>query len=152
MSSITLSDASGVMACDAADLIAAAAPVAGGYKSLPTCRPSRPVAILEIHGAADHVVPYRGDRTGAGSVPAFLSQWRRLDGCRGPARRLTPRSDVVELRWSHCAGGAVVQHGRDRRCRSRLARRERRRRRAAVRLDPSHVGVPAGIRPLSATR
>jgi polyhydroxybutyrate depolymerase len=100
------------MACDAADLIAAAAPVAGGYKSLPSCQPSRPVAILEIHGAADHVVPYRGDRTGAGSVPAFLSQWRRLDGCRGAARRLALRANVVELRWSHCAGGAVVQHDR----------------------------------------
>jgi polyhydroxybutyrate depolymerase len=100
------------MACDAADLIAAAAPVAGGYKSLPSCRPSRPVAILEIHGAADQVVPYRGDRTGAGSVPAFLSQWRRLDRCRGAARRLKPHSNVVELRWLHCAGGTVVQHDR----------------------------------------
>ena len=100
------------LACDAADLIAAAAPVAGGYKSLPGCRPARPVPILEIHGAADQVVPYRGDPTGAGSVPAFLAQWRRLDGCRGAARRLSPRSNVVELRWARCAGGAVVQHDR----------------------------------------
>lgn len=101
------------LACDAADLIAAAAPVAGGYKSLPGCRPARPVAMLEIHGAADRIVPYDGDRsTGAGSVPAFLAQWRRLDRCRGAVRRLSPRSNVVELRWAACAGGTVVQHDR----------------------------------------
>lgn len=100
------------LACDAADLIAAAAPVAGGYKSLPGCRPARPVPMLEIHGAADRIVPYGGDRSGAGSVPAFLAQWRRLDGCRGAVRRLAPRANVVELRWSPCAGGTVVQHDR----------------------------------------
>jgi polyhydroxybutyrate depolymerase len=101
------------MACDAADLIAAAAPVAGGYRSLPDCRPSRPVPILEIHGAVDRVVPYGGSGPGrAGSVPAFLAQWRRLDGCKGRPRRIAPRSNVVELRWSRCRGGAVVQHDR----------------------------------------
>jgi polyhydroxybutyrate depolymerase len=101
------------LACDAADLIAGAAPVAGGYRSLPGCHPARPVPILEIHGAADQIVPYRGTGSnGAGSVPAFLTQWRRLDGCRGSASRLTPRSNVVELRWSRCADGTVVQHDR----------------------------------------
>ena len=100
------------MACEAADLLAAAAPVAGGYKSLPDCHPSRPVAVLEIHGAIDHVVPYDGDETGAGSVPAFLKQWRRLDGCHGGATRSKPRGNVVELRWSHCANGTAVEHDR----------------------------------------
>jgi polyhydroxybutyrate depolymerase len=100
------------MACDAADLLAAAAPVAGGYKSLPDCHPSRPLPMLEIHGWIDHVVPYAGDGTGAGSVPAFLKQWRRLDSCRGGALRGKPRSDVVELRWSHCADGTAVEHDR----------------------------------------
>ena len=101
------------LACDAADLISAAAPVAGGYRSLPDCRPVRPVPILEIHGAVDHVVPYGGTGTsGAGSVSGFLAQWRRLDSCRGAAKRVSPRSNVVELRWSRCAGGTVVQHDR----------------------------------------
>ena len=100
------------MACEAADLLAAAAPVAGGYKSLPDCHPARPVPMLEIHGAVDHVVPYDGDETGAGSVPAFLKQWRRLDGCTGAAQRRSPRRDVVELRWSKCARGTAVEHDR----------------------------------------
>jgi len=100
------------MACEAADLIAAAAPVAGGYKSLPDCHPSRTVPMLEIHGAIDQVVPYDGDEHGAGSVPAFLRQWRRLDGCRGGAQRHKPRRNVVELRWSHCRNGSAVEHDR----------------------------------------
>ena len=100
------------MACEAADLLAAAAPVAGGYKSLPDCNPTRTVPMLEIHGAIDHVVPYDGDENGAGSVPAFLKQWRRLDGCRGGVRRVRPRRNVVELRWSHCRNGSAVEHDR----------------------------------------
>ncbi|MGZ4268022.1 MAG: alpha/beta hydrolase family esterase [Solirubrobacteraceae bacterium] len=101
------------LACDAADLIAAAAPVAGGYGSLPDCHPSRPVPILEVHGDLDRVVPYNGKGPqGSGAVPAFLAQWRRLDGCPGAPRRLARFGDVVELRWSGCAGGTVVQHDR----------------------------------------
>jgi polyhydroxybutyrate depolymerase len=101
------------LACDAADLLAAAAPVAGGYSTLPACHPARPVAILEVHGDADHVVPYNGKGPrGAGSVSGFLAQWRALDGCTGAGRTLRPRRDVIELRWSRCRGGAIVQHDR----------------------------------------
>jgi polyhydroxybutyrate depolymerase len=101
------------MACDAADLIAAAAPVAGGYGALPDCHPSRPVPILEIHGTGDQVVPYRG--RGApprGDVASFLDQWRRLDGCAGvPAERGVARG-VTELRSTRCAAGTQVVHDR----------------------------------------
>jgi polyhydroxybutyrate depolymerase len=103
------------MACDAADLIAAAAPVAGGYGSLPECHPSRPVPILEVHGVVDHVVPYGGKGASrSGAVSAFLAQWRRLDGCGGAAKRSTldRNRNVLQLRWDACSGGAVVQHVR----------------------------------------
>jgi polyhydroxybutyrate depolymerase len=101
------------MACDAADLVAAAAPVAGGYGSLPDCHPARPVPMLEIHGWEDQVVPYNGKPPdGSGAVSAFLAQWRRLDACPRKQTRLTPRPNVVELRWGVCAGGTVVQHDR----------------------------------------
>ncbi|QEC48801.1 hypothetical protein FSW04_15270 [Baekduia soli] len=101
------------LACDTSDLIAAAAPVAGGYKTLPDCHPARPVPILEIHGTADHVVPYGGSGpSAAGAVPAFLAQWRQLDHCWGRPRASAPHPDVIELRWAGCAGGAVVQHDR----------------------------------------
>jgi len=101
------------MACDAADLVAAAAPVAGGYGALPDCHPSRAVPILEIHGTADQVVPYNGRGSPVrGDVASFLAQWRRLDGCTGgPAERRVTRA-VTELRSTRCAGGTQVVHDR----------------------------------------
>jgi polyhydroxybutyrate depolymerase len=101
------------MACDAADLISAAAPVAGGYGSLPDCHPARPVPIMEIHGTADHVVPYAGKgANGFGAVPRFLAQWLRLDGCPAKSARRTPTPGVDELRWAPCRDGTAVVHER----------------------------------------
>lgn len=101
-----------LMACRAADLLAAAAPVAGGYKTLPDCEPARPLPILEIHGLRDRVVPYAGtaDRH-AGAVEPYVADWRSRDGCTGAARRSTPAPGVDELRWT-CADGRVVAHDR----------------------------------------
>lgn len=101
------------LACDAPDLIAAAAPVAGGYGALPACHPARPVPILEVHGTSDQVVPYVGKGpTGSGAVSAFLAQWRRLDGCTPAVETTQPYGPVTELRYGACAGGAVVLHDR----------------------------------------
>lgn len=101
------------LACDASDLIAAAAPVAGGYGSLPGCHPRRPVAMLEIHGEVDQVVPYAGKGArGSGAVKPFLAQWRRLDGCVGSPRARVPHPDVIELRWAGCHDGVAIEHDR----------------------------------------
>jgi len=101
------------LACDAADLISAAAPVAGGYGSLPDCHPVRPVPILEIHGTDDRVVPYAGTGSaGFGAVPRFLAQWLRLDGCPRKATRRSPERGVTELMWAPCRGGSAVVHER----------------------------------------
>jgi polyhydroxybutyrate depolymerase len=101
------------MACDAADLISAAAPVAGGYGSLPDCHPARPVAIMEIHGTGDRVVPYAGKGAGGyGAVPRFLAQWLRLDGCPPKPARRSPIHGVDELRWAPCGDGTAVVHER----------------------------------------
>jgi polyhydroxybutyrate depolymerase len=101
------------LACDAADVISAAAPVAGGYGSLPDCHPVRPVPILEIHGTDDRVVPYHGKgSSGFGAVPRFLAQWLRLDGCPGKAMRRSPERGVTELTWAPCRGGSAVVHER----------------------------------------
>jgi len=99
-------------------MLAAVAPVAGGYKSLPGCHPLRPVPMLEIHGTGDRVVPYKGSGPQrAGDVSGFLLQWRRLDGCPGRVSRrfIQPRKParrVTELRWIGCAGGSAVVHDR----------------------------------------
>jgi polyhydroxybutyrate depolymerase len=103
---------SALMACRAADVLAAAAPVAGGYKTLPDCEPTRPLPVLEIHGLRDGVVPYAGEKnTGAGNVGDYLNDWRARDHCSPGARRSQPAHNVQELRWT-CADGRVVAHDR----------------------------------------
>lgn len=70
-------------ACERAGLVAAIAPVAGQL-NVGTCKPSRPVAVLMIHGLKDEHAPYDGgkgrkmvkprvDR----SVPASVALWER---------------------------------------------------------------------------
>jgi polyhydroxybutyrate depolymerase len=103
---------SALLACEAADVLAAAAPVAGGYSTLPACEPDRPLPILEIHGLRDAVVPYGGKGPSkAGAVGPFVDEWRGRDRCPSPAKRSAPAHDVQELRWP-CAAGRVVVHDR----------------------------------------
>jgi polyhydroxybutyrate depolymerase len=103
---------SALLACRAADLLAAAAPVAGGYSTLPDCEPARPLPVLEIHGLRDEVVPYTGDKAShAGAVGPYVDEWRARDRCPDPPRRSAPAHNVLELRWT-CADGRVVAHDR----------------------------------------
>jgi polyhydroxybutyrate depolymerase len=101
-----------LLACRAADLLAAAAPVAGGYSSLPDCRPRRPLPILEIHGLRDEVVPYGGKPPShAGAVGPYLEGWLARDRCSRAAARSRPTPRVLELRW-RCPDGRLVIHDR----------------------------------------
>ena len=82
------------LACDLSERLAGAASVAGGYRSLPPCRPERPLPVLEIHGTADQVVPYGGkppDYDGSVSALAVaVAAHRRLPGEGGPAATARP--------------------------------------------------------------
>src|SRR6202035_315690 len=52
-----------LLGCKMADTFAAVAPVSGVLGIPPeTCRPSRPIPVLHIHGTADMVVPYDGGK------------------------------------------------------------------------------------------
>jgi polyhydroxybutyrate depolymerase len=80
-------------ACDLADRVAAAAPVAGSYTTLDPCPRGPHVALLEIHGARD---PWF--RT----VPRLLGWWRPHDGCRGRPDVTRLRRGVTRARWPGC--------------------------------------------------
>ena len=100
------------LACDLSERLAGAASVAGGYRSLPACKPERPLPVLEIHGTADQVVPYGGKPPDFnGAVKRWLWQWRRIDGCQGNADGWT-RAGVTEIAWRHCIAGTRVEHVR----------------------------------------
>jgi polyhydroxybutyrate depolymerase len=73
------------MACDHADQIAAIASLAGAqYVDVSKCAPTTAVAVLEIHGTSDVVVPYNGGSFAGHAVPASpttATDWATLDGC-----------------------------------------------------------------------
>jgi len=69
-----------LLACRAADLFAASAPVSMGNGTMP-CQPSRPISVVMFRGNNDPLVPYNG-----GAFPgaqADFDQWSGLDGCTG---------------------------------------------------------------------
>lgn len=85
------------LACEAADLFAAAAPVAGA-NNLEVCRPSRPVALLAVHGTDDRSVKFTGGR----SDPALrLDTHERVD--RSVAESVRPFRDAAK-----CSDNATV--------------------------------------------
>lgn len=115
------------LACDLSQSIAAVAPVAG---TLPTdlgarCQPTRPVAMLQISGTADPIMPFEGGRVadfggrGEGgqvlSVAKTAASWARWNGCGNPGREeaLPTRAPldltrVMRTRYTHCPTSGPV--------------------------------------------
>lgn len=114
--------------CELSQRIAGIAPVAGTMPTemAPRCRPVRPVAVMQIDGLADPIMPYRGgavaDFGGKGeggqvlSVADTVALWARFDGCGPrtapqplPPRALFDRTRIVRGSHDACsAGGAVT--------------------------------------------
>jgi polyhydroxybutyrate depolymerase len=107
VSAVGVSNGGGMVArfaCAGDDRLAGIVAVAGGYGSLPPCRARRAVSVLEIHGTADHVVPYRG------AVLQWVREWVAHDGCPRAARRTRRSASVLRLDWGPCRGGTAVAH------------------------------------------
>jgi len=89
------------LACDAADVFAAAAPMAFPipFNPLSTCQPSRPIAVLMFMGLTDQLVPY------SSAAPSF-QYWRTFDGCAGgPPDESVVTGDSFCDTYTHCADG-----------------------------------------------
>jgi polyhydroxybutyrate depolymerase len=99
--------------CDLSDKIAAVAPVAGGYSTLPRCTRPQRASLLEIHGTGDPVVPYKGrGPSHAGDVMTFVRGWAAANGCGGQPARTNPAHDAVRFDWPGCKNGTHVAHVR----------------------------------------
>lgn len=101
------------LACEAPE-IRAIAPVEGTDNTT-SCKPARPVPVIEFHAADDDHVPFNGG-TGVGpshvdfvSVPATQSKWVQIDRADPAAKR------VLTVPGAHCdlhapkPGGALVE-------------------------------------------
>ena len=101
------------LACELSDRIAAVAPVAGVDVTL-HCSPSRPVAVMEIHGTADGHVPWNGG-LGCGpagvsypSVPASMDAWRVHDSCTATKALYFEQGDGRCEKYRGCDRGSDV--------------------------------------------
>ena len=97
-------------ACELAGRITAVASVSGSLL-VDSCSPSRAISILEMHGTADSVIPFRGGfHAGLGQfrpTVSVMEQWARLDGC-GDSPAVTRSGITRTSTWGGCRGHAVV--------------------------------------------
>ncbi len=102
------------LACEAADVFAAVAPVAGTL-NFPACHPSQPISVIEFHGTDDQHIPYGG---GVGpkslvdvdfaSVQASVKFWTSSDGCH-PQPQTDSFADIRHEVWTGCMGSTSVE-------------------------------------------
>jgi len=104
------------LACEAADVIAAVAPVDFDCVTGPTnspscadCNPSRPIAECQFRATGDMYVPYDGGPTSVAAglifpgAQANFADWAKRNGCTGSAHAETshPACDT----YASCGGG-----------------------------------------------
>ncbi|MFB7273315.1 alpha/beta hydrolase family esterase [Streptomyces sp. NPDC056244] len=101
-----------LLACRAADRIAAIAPVAAAlYPTGEECRPSRPVPLIDFHGTGDVTIPYAGDADrGLPAIRDWVADWAARNGCDDRARDRATEPDITVSRWRGCDRDAEVQH------------------------------------------
>lgn len=109
------------LACEASDVFAAIAPVAGLRAGRPdaadltvpeagTCDPEHPVSVVTFHGTDDFVNPYPGnaDPRWGYTVQTAASTWASLNECRVGPRISSVSESVVAYSWTECVGHADV--------------------------------------------
>ena len=91
-----------LLACNAADLFAASAPVSMGNGTRP-CEPSRPISVVMTRGTQDTLVAFNG-----GVFPSAqtdFEQWAALDGCQGEPKAVDELCQVFD----QCEAGVEVK-------------------------------------------
>jgi polyhydroxybutyrate depolymerase len=97
------------LACEADDLFAAVAPVAGKM-GLANCRPSRPISVIHFHGTADETIIYDTPALSgeAVTVPDMMKRWSDRNGCTKGPDTTYQMGAVTCQTWSQCTGGVLV--------------------------------------------
>jgi len=99
------------LACDAADLFAAVAPVAFPLplEPLTTCQPSRPISVFSFHGLSDTLVPYDGTGTFTNTtVLESFAYWGGVNLCDGTAEVVWQQDGSSCERYPGCEAGVEV--------------------------------------------
>lgn len=96
------------LACDAADVVAAIASVAGPLTRA-NCNPSQPVSILHIHGTRDWINPYEGGKSLGRTVPSSAEGLRLFadrDRCKATRKA---RGGEGSIEYGDCVDNRRVQ-------------------------------------------
>ncbi|MBW2457059.1 MAG: prolyl oligopeptidase family serine peptidase [Deltaproteobacteria bacterium] len=97
------------LACEAADVFAAVAPVAYplDFNPLSQCQPSRPIAVMHLHGLTDPLVLYGG---GLNSVPVVdsFAYWAQANTCSDAAEVSYSKGNSECLTHDSCDGAVEV--------------------------------------------
>jgi polyhydroxybutyrate depolymerase len=91
-----------LLACQAADVFAASAPVSMGNGTRP-CEPSRPISVVMTRGRQDTLVGFDG-----GLFPSAeedFQEWAELNQCQGEPEAV----DELCRAFTNCAGGVEVK-------------------------------------------
>ncbi|MCB0364802.1 MAG: hypothetical protein H6624_17250 [Bdellovibrionaceae bacterium] len=94
------------LACEASELIAAAAPIAGTI-GVANCLPKRPVSILHLHGTDDTLVKYEGSSLGPGAVEA-TERWADLNACPEKTEVLVDKGNWLCEQAKDCSAKSEV--------------------------------------------
>jgi polyhydroxybutyrate depolymerase len=89
------------LACEAADLFAATASVAGILSLAGPCTPARPISMIQFHGTSDLIVGYAG-------VPEMMAAWAERNGCSPTSETTFEQGDMVCQTWPGCDAGVEV--------------------------------------------
>ena len=102
------------LGCEAADLFAAIAPVAGTLNASP-CNPSESISVIEFHGTVDQNVPYEGGYglkslvdVDFASVPDSIAFWTTFNACDTQPQTNTVK-DAQHDTYAGCTDGAGVE-------------------------------------------
>jgi polyhydroxybutyrate depolymerase len=102
------------LACEAADLFAAVAPVSGTLNFSP-CNPSQPISVIEFHGTADQHIPYEGGfgpkslvHMDFASVKDSIGFWTLFNGCNSQPQT-NSINDIKHETWAGCRGSTSVE-------------------------------------------
>lgn len=96
--------------CEAADIVAAIAPVAGvlGVNE-GDCSPARPLPVMQVHGTRDFIVPFTGNVfLRYPSVEDTIAFWRGANTCAAESRVTYDEGDTECEIWDSCSGMGEV--------------------------------------------
>jgi polyhydroxybutyrate depolymerase len=95
------------LACEAADVFAGVASVAGVLTML-QCNPSRPISVQQFHGTSDTIVSYDGVGPGFPGARDMMLGWAQRNGCAPVPNVTHQQGDSTCETWTACDDAVEV--------------------------------------------